>query len=295
MIDAAAAVLAPPAPSVVRPRPAGLLRGALRVAAFDLKRSARSFRAFVLLLFGALPAVLVGMRDVLFDVPDEEFRAGAVFFHFVFFMATMQFFLLFCSVFLGASAFSEEVEDQTLVYLFTRPLRRASVFLGKLWSATVLGSAILTVTTLAMWAMRGGRFGAGSAENVPATAAQALQCCGLLTLGCAAYSAVFAAIGTFLKKPLLVGILVAFGWEVVVSNIPGVIPNVTVMYYLRSIFASIYGRADLPRPVVQVFLRGPNFDTAGDAILVVAGVAVVGAAIGAWIVSHREYVLNRAE
>lgn len=294
MITEAAAAGAT-APAGSRPEPAGFARGALRVAAFSLSRTLFSFRTWGLLLFGALPALLLGLRGVLFEIDEPVFRNGDLFFHFVFVMAIVQFFLLFCSVLLGASAFSEEVEDQTLVYLFSRPMPRAAVFLGKLAASIVVLAGILSATALAAWAMRGGRFGAGSTENVPATLVQAIQCCGILALGATTYASAFAAIGTFLKKPLLVGILIAFGWEVVVSNIPGVIPSVTVMYYLRSIFVEVFGPLPLPIPEPGSLMRTDRFVSAWDAILVLAGVTAFFSGLGAYVVSKREYVLNRAE
>lgn len=295
MITEAAPASAERATAGARPRSAGFFAGSFRVAAFSLSRSILSFRTWGLLLFGCLPAVLVGLRGVLFEIPVRDFEAGALFFHFIFITATVQFYLLFCSVLLGAGAFSEEVEDQTLVYLFSRPIPRGAVFLGKLASAVVVATAILSATALAAWAMRGGRFGSGAAENVPASFLQAILCCGILALGAAAYSSAFAAIGTIIKKPLLVGILIAFGWEVVVSNIPGVIPSVTVMYYLRSLFFAVFGPLPIPMPERGLFMRADRFVSASDAILVLAFVTAFFSGLGAYVVSKREYVLNRAE
>ena len=43
----------------------------------------------------------------------------------------------------------------------------------------------------------------------------------MLAIGLAAYGAVFALVGTRLKRPLVVGLVFAFGWEPAVLLFPG--------------------------------------------------------------------------
>src|SRR5262245_33681007 len=94
------------------PSPAGLLVGSGRVMVLALSRMTGSFRVYLLLAFGLLPAFLMYSRG-WWEFPDRaQPRYG--FFAFLFVMAHLQFFLLFISVVLGSSAFSEEVDDQTL-------------------------------------------------------------------------------------------------------------------------------------------------------------------------------------
>jgi hypothetical protein len=174
-------------------------------------------------------------------------------------------------------------------------LPRSSVFLGKLAAAIGIAAFVLSVSALAAWAVRGGRFGTGPSEAIPASLPQALACCGLLAIGTAAYSSIFAAIGTVFRRPLLIGVLVAFGWEVIVSNVPGVIPSVTVMYYLRSLFVAAFGPLPIPVPNEGLFENVAFFVPARDALLVLGAITAVAAALGAAAVSRREYVLNRSE
>jgi len=276
-------------------RQAGIAAGSARVFSLSISRWTRSGKVLLVLLFGLLPVALLASRGWLFEIPDRELGRGALFFHFVFVAATLQFFLLFCSILFGASAFAEEVEDQTLVYYFSRPFPRSAVFLGKVASAVLLSSAVLSLSILAAYAFRNGWPGTAGGDESPVTLPQALLCAGVASLGAAAYGSAFAAIGTFLKKPLLVSIILAFGWEVIVSNIPGVIPNVTVMYYLRSLFFGIFGPLPIPMPQGDLFTDTKVFVAPASAALTLGGVAVFCAGLGAAIVSRREYVLNRAE
>ena len=43
---------------------------------------------------------------------------------------------------------------------------------------------------------------------------------GMVAVGVAAYGAVFAFVGAWLKRPLIVGLVFAFGWEQTVLLIP---------------------------------------------------------------------------
>ena len=58
---------------------------------------------------------------------------------------------------------------------------------------------------------------------------------GLLALGLAAYGALFALVGTVLKRPLVVGLVFAFGWEQIALLMPGYVRRFTLMYYIQSL------------------------------------------------------------
>ena len=57
----------------------------------------------------------------------------------------------------------------------------------------------------------------------------------MLALGLAAYGAVFACVGARLKRPLVVGLVFAFGWEPAVLLFPGYLKRLTVAYYLQAL------------------------------------------------------------
>ena len=52
---------------------------------------------------------------------------------------------------------------------------------------------------------------------------------GLLAIGLAAYGALFALVGTVLKRPLVVGLVFAFGWEQVALVMPGYLKRFTLV------------------------------------------------------------------
>jgi hypothetical protein len=58
---------------------------------------------------------------------------------------------------------------------------------------------------------------------------------GTLVLGLAAYGALFALMGASLERPLVIGLLFAFGWEQVALLVPGYLRRFTIAYHLQSV------------------------------------------------------------
>lgn len=112
----------------------------------------------------------------------------------------------------------------------------------------------------------------------------------ILPIGALAYGALFLFLATFLRRPLIPGILFAFGWEWWVPNMPGRFQFVSIMSYLRVL-------APHPKPPAESmdllqFLSGSNQETISVALSrgVLAGVTVI-ALIGALVLfSLREFV-----
>ena len=72
-------------------------------------------------------------------------------------------------------------------------------------------------------------------REIPATFGQLLTDLGLLGSGLAVYGAVFAFVGAFFKRPLVIGLVFAFGWEQVVLALPGYMKRFTIAYYLQAL------------------------------------------------------------
>ena len=130
-------------------------------------------------------------------------------------------------VFYGTSLIADEVDDKTITYLFTRPIRRGSVLVGKYLAYLVCTTlVVLPRYTLVYFLLV--PFG-----EVPASFRWLLADLGLLALGLAVYGALFALVGTVLKRPLVVGLVFAFGWEQVALVMPGYLRRFTLAHYLQ--------------------------------------------------------------
>jgi ABC-type transport system involved in multi-copper enzyme maturation permease subunit len=189
-------------------------------------------------------------------------------------------------VFYGTALIADEVEDKTITYLFTRPIPRGAVLLGKYLA--YLACTVLLVLPSVMLVFflivptGGGSIGAA----FPGLAADL----GMLVVGLASYGAVFALVGTRLKRPLVVGLVFAFGWEPAVLLFPGYLKRLTVAYYMQALVTHEMPQDSSVSLLLQIFHEVPSV-----AMSLLALSAIVGVSL--WLagraVEHREYVLEQ--
>lgn len=133
----------------------------------------------------------------------------------------------------------DELEEGTLVYLFTRPLPKPLLFVAKLAAASGLSAAIVVGGMLAFhlaFALAAGGAPAGvgvTTHLLPFLAAGAL--------GVLGYGALFAFLGLLTRRGLILGIVYGFVSELLLANIPAVVRQLTLMHYLRSVALSRAG------------------------------------------------------
>ncbi len=136
-------------------------------------------------------------------------------------------------VFYGTSLIADEVEEKTITYLFTRPISRGAIVLGKYLAylvgvtAVVLPSVALMFLIMVPFANMGILFGKLLADLC------------VIALGLAAYGAVFLLAGVTFRRPLVGGLVFVFGWEPLALVLPGYLRHLTIAYYLRPASSSV--------------------------------------------------------
>lgn len=143
----------------------------------------------------------------------------------------VEFLALGLSLYLGVSALADEIEDGTIVYLLCRPVPRAAILVAKV-------AAVVAAVGLGLSASLLLTFLSCHLPEAPALAAAAprlARALGVVWLEVLAYTAVFSLAGALLRKPLLLSLIFGFGWEVTASHLPGELPRLTLMFYLRSL------------------------------------------------------------
>jgi ABC-2 type transport system permease protein len=245
---------------------------------FFLGRRTGKTRVFALL--GLIPVVLAVLVRIVMHGRSADVAAVFSEILMVFFLT---FYIVILSLFYGTSICAEELENRTLTYLITRPLSKASLFLGKYAAyATLMLLMVTTSLGLSYFVMNGHRFAEADMYLT------FLRYAGVLGLGILAYTALFAFLGVFLKKAILLGLLFGFGWENVIQYFPGSTQKFSLVHYMKSL---------LPRQpsgggqlAILLFRLEPTEPAA--AILTLAAVAAVLLVLACWLFRTKEYLFE---
>jgi ABC-2 type transport system permease protein len=177
--------------------------------------------------FAALPA-LFGLIYVIGDIIDPpEVFLGDVMLNTVF--GTL---LPIASLVLATSAFQDEIEDRTMVYLIIKPISRFRIVAEKYLAVTESTILALWLGAIATWAIASG-------GDMPDTVQVLVASLVAILVGVTAYSALFIAISLIVPRALVVGILYTLIWESLLSRfIPGVW-TLSVRHYVESVFVRL--------------------------------------------------------
>src|SRR5260370_23040584 len=185
-------------------------------------------------------------------------------------------------VFYGTSLIADEIDDKTITYLFTRPIPRSAVLFGK-YLAYLACTVLLVLPSVILVYFLIVPVGGGSiAAAFPSLVADL----GMLAVGLAAYGAVFALVGTRLKRPLVVGLVFAFGWEPAVLLFPGYLKRLTVAYYLQALVTHQMPQDSAVSMLLQVFHEVPSVSVSLVCLAAIIGVTLWSAGRA---VENREY------
>jgi ABC-type Na+ efflux pump permease subunit len=275
-------------PADPRPRtPPSAVGAALRIFDLSLSEMLWSRRTIFMVLVVGLPVVVAAVVRVLvmLGAPLDRTLAGPAIFGLMVWAFYVHFSVPVLATFYGTALIADEVDDKTLTYLFTRPIPRGAVLLGKYLAYLACTVFVVLPSVVLVWLLIvpiRGSLGANFPDLVVDL--------GLLALGLAVYGAVFALVGAVLKRPLLFGLMFVFGWELLVLAIPGYLKRLTVAYYLEGLVPHTLPSDSALRLVQTLFQDRP---TVTASLAAMAAIAVGCLWLGARAVSRREYVLEQ--
>lgn len=266
------------------PAPVASLQAALIIAGYSFREMVRRRR---LLSLGALMVVPVVVLLVARMVYAGELKPELLL-ALLLKDVLIRFLIPVVAMAVGASAVGEPVEDGTLVYYWTRPIRRHAIYLGRLGAAQLVAAALLILSLALCFAtLLFGGFGAITWSFVKLYLAAAV----VALLGTSVYTALFACLGTGLKRPLLASLLFVFGWEPLVSGIPQRIQEWTIQFHLRNLVAwpdtpTSDLRGLLETLITQAMARQEVPDWRSVAVLL--AVMVIATVLGIYLLRRRE-------
>jgi ABC-2 type transport system permease protein len=272
-------------------RTPGYLSSALRVFDLSVSEMLWSRRTIFMALVVGAPVVIALILRLLDALGAPVFQvngmrmAGPAIFGLMIWIFYLRFTVPVLGVFYGTSLIADEVEDKTITYLFTRPIPKGAVLLGKFFAyiasavCVVLPSVVLVY--LSIVPIRGS-LGASFIDLVKDLV--------LLAVGLACYGAVFAFIGARFKRPLLVGLIFIFGWEQVALAFPGYLKKFTVAYYLQALVPHAMPNDNVISLIQGIFRENPSLP---EAIFWLAAILLVFLWLAAVSVERKEYVLEQ--
>lgn len=265
---------------------------ALRVFDLSLGQMLWSRRSVLLALLLGGPVVLAGVVKVVDVLRQAGLQingarvSGEAVFGMMIWLLYIRFIVPLLGAFYGTALIADEVEDRTITYLFTRPIPRAAVLLGKYLAylaCTVL--MVLPSVMLVFFLI----VPTGGGRIAPAFPGLVVDLA-MLAIGLAAYGGLFALAGTRLKRPLVAGLIFVFGWEPGVMLLPGYVKRATIAYYLQGLVTHQMPQDSAVSVILQVFREVPSL-----AVSLAALAAITAGTL--WLagraVERREYVLEQ--
>ena len=246
---------------------------------------------FLALVVGGpvLIAIILRIVDAL-NVPAMRVNGvrlgGPSIFGLMLWFLFLRFIVPVLGIFYGTSLMADEVEDKTITYLFTRPIPRSAVLIGK-YLAYLASTVLIVLPSVMLVYFLVVPIGGGA---IAATFPTLVRDLALLAIGLAVYGALFAAVGAWIKRPVLVGLFFAFGWENFALALPGYMKRFTVAFYTQSLVPHAMPQDNLLSILQSVFKDNVS---ALQAILTLLAMLVVALAVATRAVERREYVLEQ--
>jgi ABC-type transport system involved in multi-copper enzyme maturation permease subunit len=271
-------------------RPPGTAYAAIRVFDLSLAGMLWSRRTVFMALVVGLPVALALVLRALAELggPVPRFRGdatGPTVFGLMIWAFFVRFSVPVLAVFYGTSLIADEVEDKTITYLFVRPISREAVLLGKYLAYLVSTVFVVLPAVVLVWLLIvpiGGSLGASVFDLAKDLA--------VIAAGLAVYGAVFALVGATVRRPLVVGLVFVFGWEVLALAMPGSFRMMTVAYYMQGLIPHAMPTGSALDIISRVFTETPTLATSLVGMAVIATGALT---LAARAVARREYVLDQ--
>ncbi|CAN5815514.1 hypothetical protein BH24ACI5_BH24ACI5_01340 [soil metagenome] len=287
-----ASPLTPSTPARPLPPAPGYFTSALRIMDLSIGEMLWSRRTvFMMLIVGAPVLIaliirgLVSLGAPMMQGPGNVRMTGPAIFGMMIWIFYLRFTVPVLGVFYGTSLIADEVEDKTITYLFTRPIPKGAVLVGKYLAYLVSTIFVVLPSVMLVYLLivpMQGSLGGSFLDLVKDLA--------LLALGLSVYGAVFAFIGAKFKRPLLIGLIFIFGWEQAALLFPGYLKYFTVAYYLQALVPHAMPNDSTMSLIQNIFRETPSLATSLLGLLVIWAVFL---AMAARVVERREYVLEQ--
>lgn len=238
-------------------------------------RLRRSHIKMVEFVAGSMVAPVIE-RSPQMEQLKRESRPIAVFSRWIVFFIFLGFLLPLWNLSFATSALGSDRENRSLIWLLTRPMSRSSIYLAK-FLAVLPWCLAMNLGGFVLICLSGGRTGREALVLYwPAVLAGSL-----------AFTAVFHLIAALFSRPAIVGLLYAFFFETILSElpVPGTVKRFSINYYTRCLMYSAANEESIPVESAVIFVPVSN----RVAWMVLVGATIAITAIGMWLFARTEY------
>ncbi|MDX2037335.1 MAG: ABC transporter permease [Isosphaeraceae bacterium] len=180
----------------------------------------------------------------------------------------------------------DELDEQTLTYLFIRPIPRFLIYFVK-WLATAAITSVMTSIFCLLCMLVIHRFDLSSPALEPSRLATIAA---IQSLAVCAYCSLFGLLSLVVRRTLVLGMVYLIGFEGVIANLDFVARKLTVMYYYRVMSIRLL---DLNPEEWNIPLA--TAPSTSDCLWNLGVATIVLAVAAAWIFGRREFRVKTPE
>ncbi len=152
----------------------------------------------------------------------------------------LSFLLLVLGLVSAVPVIHSEIDDGTAKYLVSRPVSRFYLVLVKYLGYFIVNAILVTASLSLLYVIVMLILAPTDILSYLLPLAEAVF---VSVLAVALFGAFFLLLGVLFKRPVVIGLLVGFFWEVTISLLPTHLSKLTMSYYLRSLLANLVENA----------------------------------------------------
>ncbi len=186
-----------------------------------------------------------------------------------------------------------EVEAQTIPYMLTRPVPRSAWVLGRFLAYMAISYAIISVSFLLTFAA------CTALDDFPASIPNVklmLHFEAVMAMSLLAYGALAVFLGAVTRHPIVVGVMLIYGWQPVARLAKGLVDFLTISKYLEAMMPTLASARsqETTRNLLQEFQRHVFVVGATKAVISLVVIAAVFLALTVVTVRVRQYAAAHA-
>lgn len=196
------------------------------------------------------------------------------------------------ALFFATMIVGEDVETRTIPLMLTRPMPRSAWVLGRyvaylLVTSSILGGSIF-LTFAASCSLPDLAFDRDGLWRL-ATHEFAM------VMALAANGAFALFLGAVTRRPIIIGVLALYGWQLIATQVPGVVDFLTIMKYTNELLPTgVKATSEAMQQDLLAFQRQVYAVGATKAALMLVAISAAFLAASVWVVRIREYATDRA-